>query len=312
MSKRKAAVALNEAYGLLNNEGKPIPRSPLSHPVIAKDRKFLAWNVGSLRSLVVKKPELLTRLYAEHRPAVLGLMETKISADLEKSIEQDIRKIIDIKPQSDFRLIFNHSKTKKGYSGTLLIIDLSQTGPVSELSFECGAKAADEEGRLISCFFQNMNQSVVLCYVPNSGQNLERLKYRVDQFDEKLSTYCLYLKDSDPSRSVLLMGDLNVAVDDQDIWNLEAPHVEKQAGCTPEERSSFTTHYLDRGFRDTFKTTHPEATGWFTYWSVRAGNKPKNRGLRLDYVLSLGDFKEGLILEEYAPNGDHCVVGVVI
>ena len=28
------------------------------------------------------------------------------------------------------------------------------------------------------------------------------------------------------------------------------------------------------------------ATGWFSYWSVRAGNRPFNKGLRLDYTLA--------------------------
>jgi exonuclease III len=38
--------------------------------------------------------------------------------------------------------------------------------------------------------------------------------------------------------------------------------------------------------RDTFRAFHENATGWFTYWSGRVGNRPKNRGLRLDYFLA--------------------------
>lgn len=36
--------------------------------------------------------------------------------------------------------------------------------------------------------------------------------------------------------------------------------------------------------QDSFRHFHPEATGCFSYWSGRAGNRPWNRGLRLDYV----------------------------
>ena len=57
------------------------------------------------------------------------------------------------------------------------------------------------------------------------------------------------------------------------------------AGTTPEERESFS-EVLGRGFVDVFRHLHPNAQGWFSYWSVRAGNKPFNRGLRLDYFVA--------------------------
>ncbi|CAN0445884.1 unnamed protein product, partial [Hapterophycus canaliculatus] len=37
---------------------------------------------------------------------------------------------------------------------------------------------------------------------------------------------------------------------------------------------------------DTFRERHPDATGVFSYWSVRAGNRAVNRGMRLDYCLA--------------------------
>ena len=36
---------------------------------------------------------------------------------------------------------------------------------------------------------------------------------------------------------------------------------------------------------DAFRSVHPTAAGQFTYWSQRARNRPRNRGLRLDYFL---------------------------
>ena len=41
-----------------------------------------------------------------------------------------------------------------------------------------------------------------------------------------------------------------------------------------------------RGTQDAFRAQHPEASGCFSYWSVRAGNRPYNRGLRLDYSVA--------------------------
>ena len=70
---------------------------------------------------------------------------------------------------------------------------------------------------------------------------------------------------------------------DDDIYNKDAPHTKKQCGLTPEERASWSETLRTVGLVATFRAFHPNATGWYSYWSGRAGNKPKNRGLRLDY-----------------------------
>ena len=75
----------------------------------------------------------------------------------------------------------------------------------------------------------------------------------------------------------------NVGHLDDDIYNKDAPHTKKQCGLTPEERASWSETLSTCGLVDTFRAFHPNATGWYSYWSGRAGNKPKNRGLRLDY-----------------------------
>lgn len=115
------------------------------------------------------------------------------------------------------------------------------------------------------------------------------------------------------------MGDLNVAVDDEDIYNVDAAHIPKSAGTTFEERESFKVNFIDRGFIDGFKCKHKDATGWFSFWSVRAGNVSRNRGLRLDYTFVCNFHKDRLhllvdafMLDKYAPVGDHCPVGLTL
>merc|ERR1712187_874609 len=107
---------------------------------------------------------------------------------------------------------------------------------------------------------------------------------------------------------------------DADIWNLEAPHVPKSSTTTPEERASFG-RLLEGGFVDGFAQLHPEARGAFTYWSVRAGNRRPNRGLRLDYAVVSDDMVSGrrgprlldvVHLASYAPAGDHCPVSATL
>ena len=85
---------------------------------------------------------------------------------------------------------------------------------------------------------------------------------------------------------VCVGGDLNVAVEDRDIFNAGERRLLKQAGTTAEERASLR-RYLEPpwGMTDAFRVCHPHATGAFSYWSQRARNRPRNRGLRLDYFL---------------------------
>lgn len=72
---------------------------------------------------------------------------------------------------------------------------------------------------------------------------------------------------------------------------------------------------------DTFRERYPNATGVFSYWSVRAGNRPLNRGMRLDYCLAsrtLVDGKRGSVHDAFVLDqdtvgvSDHCPVGVVL
>ena len=101
---------------------------------------------------------------------------------------------------------------------------------------------------------------------------------------------------------MILTGDLNVAHLDSDIYNYDAKHIAKQAGCTPVERKSFGEVYLEKGeFIDGFRHFYPEAKGNFTYWSQRSGNRKVNRGLRLDYFIcspSLFDDKDALQVKD--------------
>ena len=176
---------------------------------------------------------------------------------------------------------------------------------------------------------------MVNTYVPNSGQNLNRLDYRINTWDKALTKYLKKLEESKP---VVLIGDLNVAHDIRDIhnfytkaWFPDKPegtdeyeglkHVSLQAGCTKKERASFA-EFLGNGFVDTFRRFHPSATGCFSYWSMRAGNRQYNKGLRLDYAIASAKMLEShgngpkvvdsFILDNTAAFSDHCPVGCLI
>lgn len=124
-----------------------------------------------------------------------------------------------------------------------------------------------------------------------------------------------------------------------DFFNPHEPRMKKAAGTTPEERDSFTDLLAGAQMVDTFRQFHPEVEGVYSYFSMRAGNRPFNRGMRLDYVLasrnmvSVGGTGEGegkteegkrgvmpLVLdsfildeeEEYMKMSDHAPVGCLL
>ncbi|CAE7749912.1 ARP, partial [Symbiodinium necroappetens] len=273
----------------------------------------LSWNVGSLRAFLRTRTADLQEAVKLAAPHVLGLMEHKLQEGTPET-ESALEELSKALPNYRVACV-NYSTVKKGYSGTLIMLHTEAPEPISVLAEDLPAAAA--EGRMVVCEFSSL--FLVLCYVPNSGDGLKRLKERVEKWDPQLRERLHALAEK---KSVVLMGDLNVAHQDKDIWNVEAPHVPKSAGLTPEERQSFSK-LLESGFKDGFALQHPEALGAFTYWSVRAGNRKTNRGLRLDYVLvsdamtSKGEGEDGPVLCDtfHLPavaTGDHCPVGAVI
>ncbi len=93
---------------------------------------------------------------------------------------------------------------------------------------------------------------LVATYVPNSGEGLTRLKYRVDAWDVGLQNHLVKLKEK--QKPVILAGDLNVAHHDIDIYD---PLGKENVACfTKEEKDSFQK-MLDSGFVDTFRHLYP-------------------------------------------------------
>lgn len=72
----------------------------------------------------------------------------------------------------------------------------------------------DQEGRLITVEYPEMY--LVCTYVPNSGQKLERLKYRTQEWDPAMFSY---LKKLEQTKPVVWTGDLNVAILEIDVHN---------------------------------------------------------------------------------------------
>lgn len=320
--KRKASAAAAEEgtpagkrtrrFGLYEEyKGKKIPEPRVPRAKVTKGFKAISWNVGGLRALLEKRSKDLKKLVQEEKPAVLGILEHKLQEG--EHVEAATRRLQELLPQYA-PAVFSCSKVTKGYAGACVLLEkeVAQSAKVRAVKLEKGS----DEGRTLCVELPRL--FVVVCYVVNSGDGLKRLRERLNQWD---TTFRSYLKGLARRKPVLLLGDLNVAHRDLDIWNLEAPHVPKSSTTTFEERESFGK-LLELGFVDGFAHQHPEVKGAFTYWSVRGRNRQPNRGLRLDYAVVsagvTGAGKGGVRLADafhlpgLAPGGDHCPVGATL
>ncbi|XP_004303619.1 PREDICTED: apurinic endonuclease-redox protein [Fragaria vesca subsp. vesca] len=278
-----------------------IPYNPktMRPPELTRETKFMklmSWNVNGLRALLKLEGFSALQLAKREDFDVLCLQETKLQ---EKDVEDVKRSLIDGYENS----FWTCSVSKLGYSGTAII---SRVKPLS-VSYGLGISDHDSEGRIVTVEFDSFY--LISGYVPNSGDGLRRLTYRITEWDPSLSNY---MKELEKSKPVILTGDLNCAHQEIDIYN-PAGNI-RSAGFTDEERQSFRTNFLSRGYVDTFRRQHPGVVG-YTYWGYRHGGRKFNRGWRLDYFLVsesvAGKVHDSYILPDII-GSDHCPIGLVI
>ncbi|XVE95869.1 hypothetical protein REPUB_Repub02eG0171500 [Reevesia pubescens] len=257
--------------------------------------KVLSWNVNGLRALLKVEGFSALQLAKRENFDVLCLQETKLQ---EKDVESIKQSLIEGYENS----FWTCSNSKLGYSGTAII---SRIKPLS-VRYGLGISDHDSEGRVLTAEFDSFY--LLNVYVPNSGDGLRRLTYRITEWDSSLSNY---IKELEKSKPVILTGDLNCAHEEIDIYNPAGN--KRSAGFTTEERQSFGTNFLSRGLIDTFRKQHPGVVG-YTYWGYRHGGRKTNKGWRLDYFLVseaiADDVHDSYILPDVM-GSDHCPIGLI-
>ena len=246
---------------------------------------IISWNVNGLRAIVKKDfYENINRI----NPDILCFQETKA---------QDTEVLKALLPLSHYNQYVN-SATKKGSSGTAL---LSKTEPIT-ITNDMGIEKHDNEGRIICAEYSNFY--IVNVYVPNSGQQLERLDYRA-KWD---ADFLKYIKALEKSKPVIIAGDFNVAHQPIDLKNDKANY-NKTAGYTQIEIDGLT-NLINEGFVDVFRFLHPKEVA-YTYWSYRFKARARNTGWRIDYFLLskslVNTIKSADILSQYY-GSDHCPI----
>lgn len=246
---------------------------------------IISWNVNGLRAIVKKD---FFRDVRKLDPDILCLQETKAQNE----------QVTEALGQLSNYNIYVHSADKKGYSGTVI---LSKTKPIS-VKNDMGVDEHDTEGRVICAEYEGFY--LINVYVPNSGQQLERLQYR-QKWDKDFLTY---LKTLERKKPLIVCGDFNVAHQPIDLKN-DTSNYNKTAGYTQIEIDGMT-NFIQAGFVDSFRNLRPNKIA-YTYWSYRFKARERNTGWRIDYFLISSSLKDNIktvaILSDYY-GSDHCPV----
>lgn len=246
--------------------------------------KFVSFNVNGLRSILKKD---FIRDFESLNADIFSLNETKLSDDNFPFIPEG------------YNVYHTYSKVRKGYSGVAVF---SKKLPLN-VHYGLLENKYDDEGRVITLEFDKFYY--VACYVPNAGDELKRMDFRM-QFELDLIEYFASL-----NKPIVYCGDLNVAHNPIDLKNPKANT--HNAGFTIEERTAFN-RLLSTGLVDTFRYLYPD-TVKYSWWSYMFNARKNNAGWRIDYYLVSEEIKDKIINAEIhneIMGSDHCPVSLEI
>ncbi len=247
--------------------------------------KIISWNVNGLRACMTK-----------------GFMDFFNSTDADIVCLQEI-KMLEGQAEVEtpnYKQYWN-SAEKKGYSGTLIFTKKEPTSVAFGMNGE-----HTNEGRLITLEYDNFY--MLNSYTPNAQPELARLDYRME-YENSIREYMSELSKNKP---VILCGDLNVAHKEIDLKHPKANV--GNPGFSNEEREKFT-NLIEAGFTDSFRHLYPDLIDQYTWWSYRAGARPKNVGWRIDYFVVSDSIKDKIIdsvIYKDVLGSDHCPIGLEI
>ncbi|WP_457599703.1 exodeoxyribonuclease III [Hydrogenimonas sp.] len=150
--------------------------------------------------------------------------------------------------------------------------------PLSSVEKLFGNDILDREKRLIQA---QVGETLLLnCYIPRGGpESGERHDYKMRFFDALAAYVETLLK---RQKRLLLLGDLNVALTDLDVYDPEV--FEGAVGFLPSEKERMRT-LLETGLHDCYRQIHPESRD-FTWWDYRTAGIWRDEGMRIDYILA--------------------------
>jgi exodeoxyribonuclease-3 len=251
--------------------------------------RIVSWNVNGVRAIVRKG---FWDWFAAKDPDILCLQETRIQSD---------QLTATMRHPSGYHA-FWHAAERKGYSG---VATFCREEPHA-LRHGFGQPRFDAEGRVLVT--QHAGFTLVNAYFPSGRRSHDRVAFKID-FYTALLDFCAGLR-ADGHR-LIVCGDFNTA--HQSIDLARPRQNEKTSGFLPEEREALS-QWLERGFVDIFRHTHPDAEQ-YTWWTYRFNARARNIGWRIDYFLVVEELlphiEDARILEQVM-GSDHCPIELLL
>lgn len=224
--------------------------------------RLCTWNVNSVRL----RAEQVARFVADQAPDVLCLQEIKCQ-------EAEFPR----KAFEEMGLPHLRIAAQKGWHGVAIASRLPiEDAPKLNVCREGHARCVS--AKVAGVEIQNF-------YIPAGGDVPDRDLN--PKFDHKLDFFEKLTADMaarDPKAPLAVVGDLNVAPGEFDVWSHR--QMSRVVSHTPIEVEAFARLKESLSFTDLVREAVPEPQKLFSWWSYRAQDfRASNRGLRLDHIL---------------------------
>lgn len=223
--------------------------------------RVATWNINSVRL----RHDQVARFVAEQRPDVICLQEIKC-----RDGEFPTAAFVEM------GLPHLRIAGQKGWHGVAIASRLPlEPGPVLDVCRERHARCVSAV--VAGVEIQNF-------YIPAGGDTPDRAAN--PKFDHKMDFYerlTAQMAQRDPKAPLLVVGDMNIAPGENDVWNHK--FMLKVVSHTPPEREAMARLQAALGFVDLVRAAIPPSEKLFSWWSYRAADfRASNRGLRLDHL----------------------------
>jgi exodeoxyribonuclease-3 len=214
--------------------------------------RIVTWNINSLNA----RKDLAAAFLDEVKPDVLALQELKLETD---KVPREV-----FASRGYEVAVYG----QKSWNGVLI----ASRSPLTEVTM--GLEGDAGESRFIAATVDGVR--FINLYCPQ-GQSVES-----EKFGYKLAFYdALIMRlQRDALRELVLLGDLNVAPEPDDVWDVSK--FEGIPGYHPLEHQRWK-RLLEVGLVDLVKPRVPSGT--FSFWDYRGGDFRFNHGMRIDHVL---------------------------
>ncbi|PZM87390.1 MAG: exodeoxyribonuclease III [candidate division SR1 bacterium] len=259
--------------------------------------KILSRNVNGIRAVLQKG--FLDRVKTEN-PDILCLQEVKA---FEHQMPTELRFAI-----QDYDYLWHRSE-RPGYAGTAIFY--KKNLPINKkLNTFQTPSCFNDDGRVTA--IQRSDFLLLNIYFPNGGERAdgtEMLSYKLDFY----KAYQQEVKNQiQAGKKVITTGDFNICHRPIDI--ARPKENENSIGFLPIERAEMDAMEAS-GMIDVFRLQNPDLTDKYTWWSYRAGARPRNVGWRLDYFRVSENCRQHLgEMKHYDDilGSDHCPIGLKI